>query len=316
LVEWEQLYRKLYPGAKQVPTPYSKLDLLLLSYAESLVSMIVEPRDDFLSVAPSQPTHDHDKGPVPSPPPWEHFSVAPSQPTHDHDIRTVSPSHPWDYVGVAFGYPRRASPTTVWLSSGMDFEDDTAFTMRPEVSESIGDRSAESARPHSGAPSEQEATRSSSSLLAGMVESDTVVPQLDHWLQEPDPWYLSSDISASHARLGLLRADYSLVQTRPSGDAAPPIEPPKISDAQSILPPTSDTPDDLRCPSCHASFNGTYRRGNLSRHIRIKHGFMPTRLYVCEADGCSRVYHRHDARLKHYRKQHPGLAPPVSARRR
>jgi uncharacterized C2H2 Zn-finger protein len=149
-----------------------------------------------------------------------------------------------------------------------------------------------------------------------MVERDTVVPQLDHWLQEPDPWYLSSDISASYARLGSPRTDSSLAQTRPSGDHPRPIEPPKISDIHSILPPTSDTPDDLRCPTCHASFNGTYRRGNLSRHIRQKHGLIPTRPYVCEEDGCSKVYYRQDARLKHYRKQHPHLAPPVSARRR
>jgi hypothetical protein len=143
-----------------------------------------------------------------------------------------------------------------------------------------------------------------------MVERDTVVPQLDHWLQEPDPWYLSSDISASHARLE--RRPVRIVQ---SLDPPPPLEPREISDVQSLLPPTSDTPDILRCPSCDVSFVGTYRRGNLSRHIRQKHQSTPTP-YVCEADGCHKAYYRQDARLKHYRTKHPHLAPPVSARRR
>ncbi|KAH7095371.1 hypothetical protein FB567DRAFT_27926 [Paraphoma chrysanthemicola] len=72
----------------------------------------------------------------------------------------------------------------------------------------------------------------------------------------------------------------------------------------------------LECPqwSCHVRFTGKYRQGNLQRHLRLKHG-STERLYLCEQGGCEKRFKRQDARLKHYRKKHPMLAPePPTAR--
>jgi len=79
---------------------------------------------------------------------------------------------------------------------------------------------------------------------------------------------------------------------------------PSITSVSSIL-----TPDPLHCALCSASFTGDYRKGNLSRHMRLKHGD-DDRKYNCE--GCRKVFKRQDARLKHYRKHHPELSsgPP------
>jgi hypothetical protein len=67
--------------------------------------------------------------------------------------------------------------------------------------------------------------------------------------------------------------------------------------------------DSLRCPhsGCTSEFHGTYRRGNLARHCRLKHKGKIVH-YKCEAEACMSVFKRQDARLKHYRKHHPGLA--------
>jgi len=63
---------------------------------------------------------------------------------------------------------------------------------------------------------------------------------------------------------------------------------------------------------CGAKFQGTYAKGSLARHRRLKHGsyqHQEGREYVCEEPGCSKGYKRQDARLKHYRKAHRHLAP-------
>ena len=62
---------------------------------------------------------------------------------------------------------------------------------------------------------------------------------------------------------------------------------------------------------CRARFQGTYAKGSLARHRRLKHGSYQHeegREYVCEEPGCSKSYKRQDARLKHYRKAHRHLA--------
>jgi hypothetical protein len=71
-------------------------------------------------------------------------------------------------------------------------------------------------------------------------------------------------------------------------------------------PPTED-PEVLECeqPGCLAFFTGDYRRGNLGRHRRLRHG---NKSYVCEDDTCAKEFRRQDARLKHYRKYHRSLA--------
>lgn len=62
----------------------------------------------------------------------------------------------------------------------------------------------------------------------------------------------------------------------------------------------------LNCHYCQASFTGTFRKGNLGRHIRIFHE-KHKREWPCGVHGCYRVFKRSDARLKHQRKHHPEL---------
>lgn len=73
--------------------------------------------------------------------------------------------------------------------------------------------------------------------------------------------------------------------------------------------------DHIKCGDCDAVFTGNYRRGNLARHVRLKHtqGYPVT--YPCTAYGCHSVFRRKDARLKHLHKRHPELYhPPVRQR--
>jgi hypothetical protein len=71
---------------------------------------------------------------------------------------------------------------------------------------------------------------------------------------------------------------------------------------------------------CNADFRGTYARGNLGRHKRLKHGSHQgdgPRKYDCEEPGCAKSYKRQDARVKHYRKHHHHLAPgPALSRKK
>jgi hypothetical protein len=69
-----------------------------------------------------------------------------------------------------------------------------------------------------------------------------------------------------------------------------------------------EDPPELRCEvdGCDASFSGEYRNGNLGRHIRQKHRALKS--YDCENEACDKTFSRQDARLKHYRASHPGLA--------
>jgi len=62
-----------------------------------------------------------------------------------------------------------------------------------------------------------------------------------------------------------------------------------------------------RCHLCSAEFRGPYGRGNLGRHWRQKHAG-PAKSWTCENEHCNKVFLRADARLKHYRHRHPGLA--------
>lgn len=76
---------------------------------------------------------------------------------------------------------------------------------------------------------------------------------------------------------------------------------------------SSTDPPESHCDieGCSAVFSGVHRKGNLSRHKRLKHS---DRVYVCEDASCGRVFNRQDARLKHYRKYHLQLASPYLAR--
>lgn len=66
------------------------------------------------------------------------------------------------------------------------------------------------------------------------------------------------------------------------------------------------------CDRCGIAFTGKYRQGNLARHVRLKHNDGKGSLYLCNAEGCSRVFQRQDARLKHERSRRPDL-PHLSA---
>ncbi|KAH7095376.1 hypothetical protein FB567DRAFT_512478 [Paraphoma chrysanthemicola] len=65
--------------------------------------------------------------------------------------------------------------------------------------------------------------------------------------------------------------------------------------------------DVLVCPvlECEVRFSGQYGRGNLHRHVRLKHGAQE-RSYPCGQEDCQKSFKRQDARLKHWRRRHPG----------
>ena len=62
-------------------------------------------------------------------------------------------------------------------------------------------------------------------------------------------------------------------------------------------------------PDCSRTFTGTSRKGNMSRHMRTKHGasIRVAREYPCESVGCGKRFRRNDAKLNHERKEHPEL---------
>jgi Zn finger protein HypA/HybF involved in hydrogenase expression len=74
---------------------------------------------------------------------------------------------------------------------------------------------------------------------------------------------------------------------------------------------------ELHCthPGCHALFTGTYRKGNLARHMRSKHATGDNELFRCQYERCERCFQRQDAREKHYRKHHPRFRRPANERR-
>ncbi|CAO2650603.1 Nn.00g018950.m01.CDS01 [Neocucurbitaria sp. VM-36] len=116
-------------------------------------------------------------------------------------------------------------------------------------------------------------------------------------------------------------------------DNAPAFAPPSPTLSNVSITP-SNVAEDLECEvlGCNSTFSGHYRRGNRQRHYRMKHGHsqgqgqglsqgqsqgQEERMYPCEEYGCSKVYKRQDARLKHYRKRHHHRAPgpPLSRKK-
>jgi hypothetical protein len=90
----------------------------------------------------------------------------------------------------------------------------------------------------------------------------------------------------------------------------------------SDLDADTDSEEAVRCDEsgCQARFTGCFRKGNLSRHQRLKHrnaNLGP--VYPCEVADCGRTYSRHDALLKHLRQKHAQYTledlPPSRLRR-
>ncbi|KAF1840995.1 uncharacterized protein K460DRAFT_410388 [Cucurbitaria berberidis CBS 394.84] len=125
-----------------------------------------------------------------------------------------------------------------------------------------------------------------------------------------DSAYVPQGISRSRSAGGRLSSP---------GDFTPALgQPSPTLSSVSII--SSNLAEVLGCEMCDATFTGEYRRGNRQRHWRLKHGQaqgQEERIYPCEADGCSKVYKRQDARLKHYRKKHRSMAPgPALSRKK
>ncbi|KAF2825564.1 hypothetical protein CC86DRAFT_406850 [Ophiobolus disseminans] len=79
----------------------------------------------------------------------------------------------------------------------------------------------------------------------------------------------------------------------------------KSADVSSV--PVRSDPDVLGCGYCSLEFNGKYRRGNMQRHMRLKHTGNTAKTYPCEVHTCDMTFTRRDARLKHHRKRHPEI---------
>ena len=84
----------------------------------------------------------------------------------------------------------------------------------------------------------------------------------------------------------------------------PPI--PELTEAQLSWTSSPDSARETPCPVEGRTkiFSGEYRKGNLNIHLRMQHSKTP-RMYDCV--GCNKTYQRQDARLIHYRRNHPHL---------
>lgn len=130
---------------------------------------------------------------------------------------------------------------------------------------------------------------------------------------------LEENLATIESRLGL-SIPHGGTPLSTSPPSSPPPPPPwaaaSNSTASSSLPIHKQADHGtISCGQCNVTFTGTYRRGNLARHVRQKHTEAKAGPYACAADGCYRVFARQDARLKHARKQHPGLYPEAVHRR-
>jgi hypothetical protein len=93
--------------------------------------------------------------------------------------------------------------------------------------------------------------------------------------------------------------------------ASPPTQHTRQSPAIRNGTPPSQAPERCLCPysRCNQEFTGNSRRGNMSRHIKTKHGAPGSvaREYHCSVRVCGKKFKRNDAKLNHERKEHPGL---------
>lgn len=97
-----------------------------------------------------------------------------------------------------------------------------------------------------------------------------------------------------------------------SEDMAPSYPTTRQSNADTSDPQTN-TADAVTCryKNCVAKFHGEYKKGNRVRHMKSSHGV----LTECKYPNCKKTFNRSDARLKHYRKEHPSLATEPQRRK-
>jgi hypothetical protein len=88
---------------------------------------------------------------------------------------------------------------------------------------------------------------------------------------------------------------------------SPPVVASTLAVARNLHAAPAPDGNTICCGQCHAKFTGVYRRGNLARHVRLKHSKAKGGSYICTIAGCNKTFARQDARLKHARKHHPGL---------
>ncbi|KAF1941688.1 hypothetical protein EJ02DRAFT_422840 [Clathrospora elynae] len=129
---------------------------------------------------------------------------------------------------------------------------------------------------------------------------------------------IKEDLATIESRLGIQVYD-APTTTHSSFPSIPPLPLPwatASSSSATIASTTNPTGNNIICCGrCGVEFTGVYRRGNLARHVRQKHAEAKGGPYTCTADGCYSVFARQDARLKHARKNHPGLhSEPVHRR--
>ncbi|KAF1829410.1 hypothetical protein BDW02DRAFT_583714 [Decorospora gaudefroyi] len=172
--------------------------------------------------------------------------------------------------------------------------------------------SEKNAMPHS-APWSQVNTRvEHNQLSAGELPEWTSGAYSRHTVHQ-----LNGQCPILEDNLDIIESKLALSMPNPSISPAyvsPPIPASTSSAARALRASSSVDDSTICCGQCHVQFTGTYRRGNLARHVRHKHAQLK-RDVVCTVDGCNKTFARQDARLKHARRHHPGLqADPVHRR--
>lgn len=143
--------------------------------------------------------------------------------------------------------------------------------------------------------------------------------------QDPNSWGITGGYQSRLPRLSPMSVPRSHTVQRTTPIDVPVSTPSNytVSSTPSSLSSTmsvtsSSCPSILYCTGCSQQFTGEHRRGSRARHMRNKHGKsgVEARRYPCMY--CDhRVFHRQDARLRHYRRDHPELelAAPVPRRK-
>jgi predicted RNA-binding Zn-ribbon protein involved in translation (DUF1610 family) len=113
------------------------------------------------------------------------------------------------------------------------------------------------------------------------------------------PWNPLGSANDGHGRMN----DFDTLGFDNSYREAPRSTFGEFGDAASSHSSTAAVSTPYECKHCGNLYSGAYGRGNLARHVRLKHREEVV-MYPCEYPDCGREYFHPDARLKHYRKSH------------